>query len=189
MLVIDNPILGYVLFAVIKFAGYSFVAFGIGQWYVRKRTSVKLDANKHIIEDIVCLKCDYNLRGLELAGRCPECAAPIDNSCRLNVPIKHAPNPFLVGLVRMLIGMVFGIAYWVFFGDSATTGATFITLILGLIPLRAIEWTLLIWLFYDRKLQHGQLNFGCVVLGTITSFVLDIPSILGFIVVGGLWIC
>ena len=71
---------------------------------------------------------------------------------------KHfGPNPFKVGGVRTLIGMAVGAAYYALLmalkveGDRAALLA-----IVGLAPLRVGEWWFLIWLFFDRKLEHKR---------------------------------
>jgi len=40
-----------------------------------------LDAHGAIAGDLACRRCGYNLRGLNPAGRCPECGTPIGLSC------------------------------------------------------------------------------------------------------------
>lgn len=90
------------------------------------------------------------------------------------------------GVSRTIIGLFFGmtIAAWLLdlsYGPLVFYGA--------LIPLRFIEWFILIWLFYDRKLEHKKTVMLSVVFGISVSFLLDIPAALGFIFTGGMWIC
>src|SRR5258707_1290492 len=59
----------------------------------------------------------------------------------------------------------------------------------GLLPVRIVEWWLLIWLFYDRKLRQPAKGWRMVGLGTIWSYVLDAPAIAGFIATAGFWVC
>jgi hypothetical protein len=40
-------------------------------------TAGMLDASGTIVVDVVCRRCGYNVRGLKLDGRCPECGTPI----------------------------------------------------------------------------------------------------------------
>ena len=100
-------------------------------------------------------------------------------------------NPVKVGAVRTLIGMVVGAAY---FGahwavHEYTHGGNEIAYIIGLAPLRVGEWWFLIWLFFDRKLEHKRRGWWCVGLGVLWSFLLDIPATYGFLAVAGLHVC
>ena len=54
-----------------------------------------------IDRDLLCLKCEYNLRGLSTEGRCPECGIPIMAS--INRPGKHDQAPLLYRLLRVAI--------------------------------------------------------------------------------------
>ena len=100
-------------------------------------------------------------------------------------------KPFPVGAARTLIGVVAGAIY---FGlltllpqkAVATGGLLFL---LGLIPMRIGEWWLLLWLFYDRKLEQPRTGWRVVALATLWSFALDIPAIAGAFITGGFWIC
>ena len=41
---------------------------------------IQLDINGRIDQDLSCLKCGYNVRGLLPNGVCPECGTPIGRS-------------------------------------------------------------------------------------------------------------
>ncbi|MCP5557939.1 MAG: hypothetical protein H7A55_09330 [Verrucomicrobiaceae bacterium] len=92
---------------------------------------------------------------------------------------------FRIGVTRTLIGLAFGYPYF----NWATSACQSLAFMLGLIPIRIIEWLLLIVLFYDRKLKNPPQALGVAVVGTIWSFALDLPATIGFFVVGGFWIC
>jgi hypothetical protein len=100
-------------------------------------------------------------------------------------------NAFSVGGARTLIGVVAGAIY---FGlltllpqkAVATGGLIFLA---GLLPMRIAEWWLLLWWFYDRKLEQGRLGWRVVALATLWSFALDIPALAGAFFTGGFWIC
>ena len=100
-------------------------------------------------------------------------------------------NPFLVGGTRTLIGVVAGAVY---VGLLALLPSPFVTrggpfFLLGLLPMRVVEWWLLLWLFYDRRLEKPRTGWGVVGLATAWSFLLDVPAIAGMFFTGGFWIC
>jgi hypothetical protein len=102
-------------------------------------------------------------------------------------------NPLVVGVTRTLIGMATGVA---FFGIVlATAGLQFergievALAVITLIILRFLEWWILVYAFYDRHLSSPRRDWIVVVLGTVWSFVLDIPAALGYIFTCGFWVC
>jgi hypothetical protein len=104
---------------------------------------------------------------------------------------RNDRNAYAVGGTRTLIGMVAGALYFGLLSvlpqqAVATGGLLFLA---GLLPMRIAEWWLLVWLFYDRKLEQGRLGWRVVALATCWSFVLDIPAIAGAFFTGGFWIC
>ena len=44
-----------------------------------------LDEEGAIVADLPCVACGYNLRGLSLDGRCPECGMAVERSTRGNL--------------------------------------------------------------------------------------------------------
>jgi len=59
-----------------------------------------------------------------------------------------------------------------------------------LAPIRLAEWLLIIWLFYGRKNPDLRRLVVYAVLGSLWSYVLDLPAILAvFILPAGAWIC
>jgi len=104
-------------------------------------------------------------------------------------------NSLLVGGVRTLIGMAAGAAY---FGIALVLGKSFPGVaqdyagwlyMAGLLPVRIAEWWLLIWLFYDRRFQEPAKGWKMVALGTVWSYILDLPALLGFLATAGVWVC
>jgi hypothetical protein len=63
--------------------------------------------------------------------------------------------------------------------------------LVGLIPFRVIEWTIFIWLFFDRKFYDNLRAMRFVGLGIAWSFVLDFVALFfSLIAFGGrIWIC
>lgn len=94
----------------------------------------------------------------------------------------------VVGIARTVIGVVFGAALGLLplflFG---TWGI--LVYIFGLIPVRLVEWWIIIRLFYDRSMQMKRKDWRYAGLGTAWSFALDIPALVGFVATGGFWIC
>jgi hypothetical protein len=45
---------------------------------VKYKKGFRLNEHEHIAEDVHCRACRYNWRGLDPAGRCPECGDAID---------------------------------------------------------------------------------------------------------------
>jgi len=96
-----------------------------------------------------------------------------------------------VGAVRTLIGMVVGALY---FGAqlaiaSFTNHGNEVAYMVGLAPVRVAEWWFLIWLFYDRPLEHKRRGWWCVALGVVWSFLLDVPAIYGLLSVTRFYVC
>jgi hypothetical protein len=101
-------------------------------------------------------------------------------------------NALVVGATRTLIGMAVGAAIYAYQHIEATYGVNIFDsmakAIAGLAVLRLMEWWLLLLLFYDRRISSRR--GWCVVCGgTVWSFVLDVPAVLGYIVAAGVWIC
>ena len=140
---LHDPVLGYIGFCAVKFAGYSVAAWAISESYKR--------------------------------------------------PDR---NPWIVGGARTLIGMATGAAYFglVFVLSKSFVGVAqgnlaFFLYMAGLLPLRIAEWWFLLWLFYDRKLEQPAKGWRIVYVGTVWSYVLDLPATLGLLAVGGVWVC
>jgi hypothetical protein len=98
-------------------------------------------------------------------------------------------SPWLVGAVRTGIGLAAGF------------GAVFAASRLGILrseagfyallaPIRICEWLLLLGLFFRRPDWQWPQSLKLAVLGTVWSYVLDIPAVAAmFAIPGGAWIC
>ncbi|MEE8170829.1 MAG: hypothetical protein V3T70_09800 [Phycisphaerae bacterium] len=189
---IDNPVIGYAAFGLIKFAGYSLFVWRVRGDRLRPSLPAKLGDDGRIAEDRTCIECGYNLRSLDTKSVCPECGTKVAESLGPTARPsrgKQKPDPLLVGLIRTIIGMMFGAAYWFLVGSTITRGSIFIALLAGLIPIRIFEWWLIVWIFFNDRLQTASHKWRFVTLGTFVSYGLDLPAVLGVCVAGGLWIC
>jgi hypothetical protein len=98
-------------------------------------------------------------------------------------------RPFVFGLARTGLGVAAGFAFgFLALGLGVTKSE--VTFYLLLAPIRLAEWCLIIWLFYGRETPNLQRLLMYAVLGSLWSYVLDLPAILAvFILPGGAWIC
>jgi hypothetical protein len=97
-------------------------------------------------------------------------------------------SPWLVGGVRTVIGLGAGI------------GAAYLASQLGILrsevgfyallaPIRICEWLILLRLFFHRDWDWSR-SLKLAALGTVWSYVLDIPAVMAvFVIPGGAWIC
>jgi len=100
---------------------------------------------------------------------------------------KSGLNFVLVGVSRTLLGMLFGAAVGLLGLITFELAMPFF--LFGLLPVRIIEWWIILRVYYDRKGQDKERMRKYVGQGLAWSFVLDIPAIFGFLATGGLWIC
>jgi hypothetical protein len=109
----------------------------------------------------------------------------------LNRQYPDAKRNFaVVGLTRTLIGMLFGGALGFLVLPLVDVGEFgIIVYYLGLIPVRLLEWWIIILLFYDRHALTKAKDWRHVGIGTVWSYALDIPAVIGFVATGGFWIC
>jgi hypothetical protein len=102
-----------------------------------------------VSEDLPCLKCGYNLRGLPLDGRCPECGTAIGRSTYGNALRFSEP-----AWVRQLAGG----ARWILWGNLYVVAAAFLAQIalLGGMSYATTSWSImipgLVWLVGCWKL-------------------------------------
>ena len=110
--------------------------------------------------------------------------------------LRESPKPgiWAVGLTRTLIGIGVGAVYgglWYFvFSKFIGEDSVPTYYYLFLLPVRLAEWSLLLWLFFDRGLHDRSRMWKYVVFGTICSYMLDAIGVFAaFVLPGGMWIC
>ena len=98
-------------------------------------------------------------------------------------------SPWHIGAVRTGIGILAGISM-VAFAEMlglVRSEAAFYAL---LVPVRMGEWLLVLCLFFLNLDWRWPRSLGLAALGTVWSYVLDIPAIFAmFAMPGGAWIC
>lgn len=96
-----------------------------------------------------------------------------------------------VGLVRTALGMGFGALYALLVTRApyGLLDAPDLAAYLGLLPVRVVEWSLLVALFFDRRLEQRMLLLEALLAGLLVSCALDLPAMLGFLLTGGMSIC
>ena len=96
------------------------------------------------------------------------------------------PHPAVFGAVRTLVGIVAGVSYAIItqkFGIERSGVWYYV----DLFPVRQIEWTLMLLLYYRHSTRRRYVDS---TFGTLWSYFLDIPAVaLAWIIPGGFWIC
>ena len=188
-----NPPLGFLAFGLIKFAGYFIFACALER-HVRLKRKIRptLDAQGRIANDVHCANCHYNLRTLTPVGICPECSHSVAESLANPVSVQRHTfrhRALLFVLTRVCLGMAAGYLYWqVGFYFVPGRDPRLLIVIAGLVPLRVIEWGLVLWLFYRKEMGVGAIC-AAAAIGTIVSFLLDLPSMMGLYSIAGYSIC
>ncbi len=100
------------------------------------------------------------------------------------------PGALTFGIARTALGLLVGAGFasLMFFVGAARSEIGFYLLLL---PVRVGEWVLTIWFFFTRTLDvPRQPVMKHALLGSVVSYLLDIPAIASvFVIPGGAWIC
>ena len=92
---------------------------------------------------------------------------------RKTYPAEQA-SPLKIAFARTGLGLALGIAHffvWVKLQDShVNADPNGVVFIVGLIVLRLLIWTGIIWLFCDRRFEHPLRIFSYAIGGTLLSF-------------------
>jgi len=110
---------------------------------------------------------------------------------RLNTVYSNSRrSAWLVGAARTGIGLVIGIAYgtlWMFRAPAVNPVAIFFLLLL---PIRMIEWGVLLRWFYEPGFLLARRAWMAAGLGTVWSYLLDAVAVAAALVTpGGRWLC
>ena len=96
-----------------------------------------------------------------------------------------------IGAARTALGLVVGASYgaiwWLAGKWTANSDLVYLAL---LFPIRLGEWSLILWLFFERQQLMRRRLLANSLLGTAWSYVLDAIGIFAALVIpGGIWIC
>lgn len=107
----------------------------------------------------------------------------------LNRSFPDSPrNIVYVGGCRMLLGLAFGTVLALFsFPFVFVSGLGLLVYIIGLIPVRGLEWWIIIRGFYGHK-PWNEVK-APIILGIVWSFLLDVPALIGLVYTASFWIC
>ena len=102
---------------------------------------------------------------------------------------ESSASPWLVGAVRTAIGLAAGFGA-VYAAGHLGIGKSELGWYALLVPIRICEWLILLALFFRRPTWNWPHAFRLALLGTVWSYVLDLPAALAvFVIPGGAWIC
>ena len=103
---------------------------------------------------------------------------------------ENRRNALYVGFCRTAIGLGFGTVL-ALFGLVAAIFAGPVGIgvyVIGLIPLRVLEWWIIISEMYDIEWRTADVKKS-LAFGVLTSFLLDAPALAGLIATDPFWIC
>ncbi|MEE8155170.1 MAG: hypothetical protein V3T53_09490 [Phycisphaerales bacterium] len=103
--------------------------------------AVALDQDGRLAEDVACRHCGYNLRGLALAGRCPECEMAIEKT--LHAFLLRFCDPVWLGRLRsgltllivaifagLAVGFIFAVSFILLAGSMGETSLLLVSIFL-----------------------------------------------------------
>ncbi|HEY6005608.1 MAG TPA: hypothetical protein VIV57_22190 [Anaeromyxobacter sp.] len=101
----------------------------------------------------------------------------------------ETPKPLVFGLARTALGVLAGLAFaaiaW-----KVGVGRSEVLYYVLLAPIRFAEWVFILWLLFDRRPASIGRLLALAAVGSLWSYVLDIPAIFAvFTLPGGAWIC
>ena len=103
----------------------------------------------------------------------------------------EAPRPAALrfGITRTLVGIGVGTGFGLAFSTAASSPAEG-GFYAALIPLRLLEWLLVLWVFYRGVPSIYGRRWELSTRGIVWSYLLDLPALAAaFVLPGGVWIC
>lgn len=120
-------------------------------------------------------------------------AAVFKHGYKALAPVKA--NVMTIGLARTGIGLLAGLIYgglWLLAANQLRNPSDNLPIYyyIFLFPVRLVEWTFLIWIFFDPGLHDRVRMWKYITFGTICSYVLDAIGVgAAFVIPGGFWVC
>jgi hypothetical protein len=93
-----------------------------------------------------------------------------------DTPVIDVARAVGFGLTRTVLGLVCGAAYGVVASGLLPSGAGLPGMLLALAPLRALEWAVMLLLFFRAEARDRRFFWRGVLGGTLVSYLLDIPA-------------
>ena len=132
---------------------------------------------------------------VKVAGYSSYCRWAIQPRLPSSAPGASAPpNALWAGTARTLLGIAFGavagLAFWKIPYTSTHDAAADTLFFAMLIPVRILEWWLLLRILYRHFPLSAAPSRHLIGFGILVSFALDLIGIAAaFILPGGIWIC
>lgn len=76
---------------------------------------------------------------------------------------------------------------WQFFSNEFGIGG--VTYFIGQVPVRFLEWWLILRIFLARWPRQPWHDAAAIVMATLWSFILDLPGFFGCLAMGGISVC
>ena len=133
---------------------------------------------------VVCMGCDYDLRGLPRSANCPECGLPVARSGRANQWLWHAPPRWLASLSRGAVLVLAAVAVTALlpFAPGAWLGGVpveaFLTAVCGVLVAAAALYASGVWLLTRPQARFAPAG-GVVRLAARCAAFLPLLSELG----------
>ena len=98
-------------------------------------------------------------------------------------------NSVRIGAARTAIGIGAGLAYFSAW-SVAKSEPNLLIWFIGLLPVRILEWGILLRLYFDKKMFESERSWRYSFFGTLWSFALDAIGVgAAFVIPGGMWVC
>jgi hypothetical protein len=139
--------------------------------------------------------CHWIIEPRALAASSPTLPSSTLSISTNAIEVAELPSAFHAGAARTAIGVAAGSAsgLLIFSGflDHLGNDTVAISIFFALlIPIRILEWRLLLWWMYREFPFASSTRWKLVTFGIVTSFALDaLGMFTAFVMPGGIWIC